>query len=109
MPDNGHMVADRDRDVYDHSYTGRAVKTRVGTRPFPGLKMDIYNEEGKPVGPNEEGFLVIKTPWPAMMRTIYKDPDRYVNQYWSKFPECTSLEIQQNAMKMDIIDHRARG
>ncbi|MCX6120440.1 MAG: acetate--CoA ligase [Ignavibacteriales bacterium] len=62
------------------------LKPGSGTRPFPGLKMDIYNEEGKPVGPNEEGFLVIKTPWPAMMRTIYKDPDRYVNQYWSKFP-----------------------
>ena len=62
------------------------LKPGSGTRPFPGLKMDIYNEEGKPVGPNEEGFLVIKTPWPAMMRTIYKDPDRYVYQYWSKFP-----------------------
>ena len=62
------------------------LKPGSGTRPFPGLKMDIYNEEGRPVGPNEEGFLVIKTPWPAMMRTIYKDPDRYVNQYWSKFP-----------------------
>jgi acetyl-CoA synthetase len=62
------------------------LKPGSGTRPFPGLKMDIFNEEGKPVGPNEEGFLVIKTPWPAMMRTIYKDPDRYVSQYWSKFP-----------------------
>jgi acetyl-CoA synthetase len=62
------------------------LKPGSGTHPFPGLKMDIYNEEGKPVGPNEEGFLVIKTPWPAMMRTIYKDPDRYVSQYWSKFP-----------------------
>jgi acetyl-CoA synthetase len=62
------------------------LKPGSGTRPFPGLKVDIFNEEGKPVGPNEEGFLVIKTPWPAMMRTIYKDPDRYVNQYWSKFP-----------------------
>jgi acetyl-CoA synthetase len=62
------------------------LKPGSGTKPFPGLKMDIFNEEGKPVGPNEEGFLVIKTPWPAMMRTIYKDPDRYVNQYWSKFP-----------------------
>jgi len=62
------------------------LKPGSGTRPFPGLQMDIFNEEGIPVGPNEEGFLVVKTPWPAMMRTIYKDPDRYVNQYWSKFP-----------------------
>ncbi|RPI06702.1 MAG: acetate--CoA ligase [Ignavibacteriae bacterium] len=62
------------------------LKPGSGTRPFPGLKMDIVNEEGKPVGINEEGFLVITTPWPAMMRTIYKDPERYVNQYWTKFP-----------------------
>ncbi len=62
------------------------LKPGSATRPFPGVKMDIYNEEGKPVGPNEEGFLVIKTPWPAMMRTIYNDPDRYVAQYWSRFP-----------------------
>lgn len=62
------------------------LKPGSGTRPFPGVKMDILDEEGKPVKPNEEGFLVIKTPWPAMMRTIYNDPDRYVNQYWSKYP-----------------------
>jgi acetyl-CoA synthetase len=62
------------------------LKPGSGTRPFPGLKMDILNEEGKPVGVNEEGFLVVKTPWPAMMRTIYKDPDRYVSQYWTRYP-----------------------
>ncbi len=62
------------------------LKPGSGTRPFPGVRMDVVNEDGKPVGPNEEGFLVITTPWPSMMRTIYKDPDRYVQQYWSKFP-----------------------
>ena len=62
------------------------LKPGSGTRPFPGVIMDILNEEGKPVGPNEEGFLVIKTPWPSMLRTLYNDPDRYVQQYWSKFP-----------------------
>jgi len=62
------------------------LKPGSGTKPFPGIKMDILNEEGKPVADNEEGFLVIKTPWPSMMRTIYKDPDRYVSQYWSKYP-----------------------
>ncbi|MAT40210.1 MAG: acetate--CoA ligase [Ectothiorhodospiraceae bacterium] len=62
-----------------------ALKPGSGTRPFPGIEMDIYNEEGKPVGANEEGYLVIKTPWPAMLRTIYGDPDRYVEQYWSKY------------------------
>ncbi len=62
------------------------LKPGSGTKPFPGLQMDILSEEGKPVGPNEEGFLVIKNPWPAMLRTLYKDPDRYVRQYWSKYP-----------------------
>jgi acetyl-CoA synthetase len=63
-----------------------ALKPGSGTRPFPGIKMDIVSEDGKPVGANEEGFLIIKTPWPAMMRTIYKDPERYKAQYWTRFP-----------------------
>lgn len=63
-----------------------ALKPGSGTRPFPGIEMDIYDEEGNPVKDNEEGFLVIKTPWPAMIRTIYNDPDRYVEQYWTKYP-----------------------
>ena len=62
-----------------------ARKAGSGTRPFPGLKMDVLDEDGNPVKPNEEGYLVIKNPWPSMMRTIYKDPERYVKQYWSRF------------------------
>lgn len=61
------------------------LKPGSGTKPFPGIEMDIVDEEGKPVKTNEEGYLVIKTPWPAMIRTIYNDPDRYVEQYWSKY------------------------
>ena len=62
------------------------LKPGSGTKPFPGIEADIVDEQGNSVKPNEEGFLVIKTPWPAMIRTIYNDPDRYVNQYWSKYP-----------------------
>jgi acetyl-CoA synthetase len=62
------------------------LKPGSATKPFPGVQVDVLDEEGDPVGPNEEGYLVIKTPWPAMLRTIYGDPDRYVNQYWSRFP-----------------------
>jgi len=62
------------------------LKPGSGTKPFPGLKVDIVDEEGKPVKDNEEGYLVIKTPWPAMLRTIWNDPDRYIQQYWSRFP-----------------------
>ncbi|HSW54744.1 MAG TPA: acetate--CoA ligase [Ignavibacteriaceae bacterium] len=62
------------------------LKPGSGTKPFPGLKVDIVDEEGKPVKDNEEGYLVIKTPWPAMLRTIWNDPDRYIDQYWTRFP-----------------------
>jgi len=62
------------------------LKPGSATRPFPGVEVDIYDEAGKPVGVGEEGYLVLKKPWPAMLRTIYKDPERYLAQYWSKFP-----------------------
>jgi acetyl-CoA synthetase len=65
-----------------------ALPTKPGsaTRPYPGVEMDVVDEKGIPVKAGEEGFLVIKKPWPAMMRTIYNDPERYVETYWSKFP-----------------------
>ena len=80
-------MADRDRHVHDHA-AARCVDLKPGsaTLPFPGVEADIVDEHGKPVGVGEEGYLVLKQPWPAMLRTIYKDPERYVSQYWSKFP-----------------------
>ena len=62
------------------------LKPGSGTRPFPGIEMDVLDENGKPVKPNEEGYLIIKSPWPSMIRTVYNDPERYVAQYWSKYP-----------------------
>ena len=62
------------------------LKPGSGTLPYPGVDADVVDEHGKPVGPGEEGFLVLRKPWPAMLRTIYKDPDRYVKTYWSKYP-----------------------
>jgi acetyl-CoA synthetase len=61
------------------------LKPGSATRPFFGIQTDVVDEKGEPVAPGEEGYLVIKNPWPGMLRTIYKDPDRYVQQYWSKF------------------------
>ncbi|MBI5324932.1 MAG: acetate--CoA ligase [Ignavibacteriae bacterium] len=63
-----------------------ALKPGSGTKPFPGIEMDILDEEGKPVKANEEGYLLIKTPWPAMIREIYNDRERYLEQYWKKYP-----------------------
>ena len=62
------------------------LKPGSGTKPYPGIEADVVDEDGKSVKPGEEGFLVLKKPWPSMLRTIYKDPDRYVKTYWSKYP-----------------------
>jgi acetyl-CoA synthetase len=62
------------------------LKPGSGTRPYFGQEAEIVNEHGEPVADNEEGYLLLTKPWPAMLRTIYKDPDRYVAQYWSKYP-----------------------
>ncbi len=62
------------------------LKPGSGTRPFFGQEAEIVDEEGKPVADNTEGYLVLKNPWPAMLRTIYGDDERYAKQYWSKYP-----------------------
>jgi len=62
------------------------LKPGSATRPFFGIEMDILNEDGTPVKNNEEGYLVIKTPWPSMLRTIYNDPEKYIEKYWTKYP-----------------------
>ncbi len=63
-----------------------ATPTKPGsaTKPFPGIEADIVTREGKPVGPSEGGYLVIKRPWPSMLRTIWGDDERYRQQYWSQ-------------------------
>src|SRR5215471_11695537 len=65
-----------------------AIATKPGsaTRPFPGVIADVVTRQGEPVPPGSGGYLVIKRPWPSMLRTIYGDPDRYVKQYWSDIP-----------------------
>jgi acetyl-CoA synthetase len=65
-----------------------AIATKPGsaTRPFPGVVAEVVNRQGEVVPPGSGGYLVIKKPWPAMFRTIYGDPDRYVKQYWSDIP-----------------------
>jgi acetyl-CoA synthetase len=64
-----------------------ATPTKPGsaTLPFPGILADVVNKAGESVGPNQGGYLVIKRPWPSMMRTIYRDPERFKKQYWSQF------------------------
>jgi acetyl-CoA synthetase len=60
------------------------MKPGSATKPFPGIEADIMTRDGKSVGPNEGGYLVIKRPWPSMLRTIWGDDERYRDQYWSQ-------------------------
>jgi len=52
--------------------------------PMPGVAIAVVDDDGQPVPSDTEGRLIITQPWPGMLRTIYKDPDRYVQQYWSQ-------------------------
>ena len=62
------------------------LKPGSGTRPFFGQEAEIVDEQGNPAPDDTEGYLVLKHPWPAMLRTIYGDDERYEKQYWSKYP-----------------------
>ncbi|MBI2939731.1 MAG: acetate--CoA ligase [Chloroflexi bacterium] len=62
------------------------LKPGSATLPFPGVVADVVDERGDSVPANTGGYLVLKQPWPAMLRTIWGDPDRYVANYWSRFP-----------------------
>ncbi len=62
------------------------LKPGSGTLPMPGILAEVVDFEGKPVAPNAEGFLIIKRPWPAMIRTIWGDPERFQQQYFSRIP-----------------------
>ena len=68
------------------------------TKPFPGIEAEVVDEKGDAVGPGQGGYLVLKRPWPAMLRTIYGDPDRYVEQYWSRYP---NIYFTGDGAKMD--------
>jgi acetyl-CoA synthetase len=65
-----------------------AIATKPGsaTRPFPGVVADVVTMDGNSVPEGSGGFLVLKRPWPGMLRTVYGDPDRYVKNYWSQIP-----------------------
>ena len=67
-----------------------ATPTKPGsaTRPLPGIAADVVHKDGTPCKPNEGGFLVIKKPWPSMLRTIFGDHERFVKTYFNEVPGC---------------------
>ena len=62
------------------------TKPGSATRPFPGVEAEVVDENGHRVPVNKGGYLVIRKPWPAMLQTLYKDPERYKQVYWSQVP-----------------------
>ena len=62
-----------------------ATKPGSAQLPFPGISAAVVDEEGKPIEPGATGYLVLTEPWPAMLRTIWGDDDRYVDTYWSRY------------------------
>ncbi len=62
------------------------LKPGSATKPFPGIKAEVWDDDGNPCPPNVGGKLVITRPWPSMLRTLWGDPDRYVKVYWSAYP-----------------------
>jgi acetyl-CoA synthetase len=63
------------------------LKPGSATRPFPGVEAAVFDEQGNEVGPGGGGYLVLKRPWPSMLRGIFGDDDRYRETYWSKYED----------------------
>jgi acetyl-CoA synthetase len=61
------------------------LKPGSASRPFFGIKAEIFDEAGNPVGPNEGGYLVITKPWPGMIRNVWGDPERFKNTYFNTY------------------------
>src|SRR5581483_2467195 len=62
------------------------LKPGSASLPLPGIVPEIVDTKGQPVGSNREGYLIIRKPWPSMVRTIWGDPKRFEEQYWSRVP-----------------------
>ena len=64
------------------------LKPGSAGKPLPGIDADVVDDEGNSVPPGVGGNLIIKNPWPSMLRTLYKEPERYKKTYWEKIPGC---------------------
>jgi len=62
------------------------LKPGSATRPLPGFFAEVVDENGNPCPPRVQGYLVLTKPWPSMSRTLWGDPERYIQTYWARFP-----------------------
>ena len=61
------------------------LKPGSATYPLPSIEAEVYNDQGKPVNAGTKGFLVIKSPWPGMLQTLWKDPERFKQTYFGRW------------------------
>ena len=61
------------------------LKPGSATYPLPGIQAEVYDDQGKPVTAGNKGFLVIKSPWPGMLQTLWKDPERFKQTYFGRW------------------------
>ena len=86
LPDRRHLVADGDRRDHDHHAAGRA-RHEAGLRRHGRCRASrptVVDDDHEDAG-TEQGFLTLERPWPGMLRTLYKEEDRFIETYWSKF------------------------
>ena len=93
LPDRRHLVADRDRRDHDHpaARASPPPSRAPATRPFPGVRPRCYDEStGEPIEEGQ-GLLVLTRPWPSMLRTLYKEEERFIETYFKRFGPETYL------------------
>jgi acetyl-CoA synthetase len=66
---------------------GEPMRPGFAGKSIPGVVVDVVDKDGRPVEPGQSGLLVIKEPWPAMMRTVWNNDERY-RKYWESIPGC---------------------
>ncbi len=81
MTETGHMLTGH------YPGLGKIFPLKPGTNgyPLPGVTLEVLDDDGNPCPPNTRGYLAITSPWPGMLMTLFKNPQRYIDTYWSRF------------------------
>jgi acetyl-CoA synthetase len=81
MTETGHMLTGH------YPGLGKIFPLKPGTNgyPLPGVTLEVLNDDGDPCPPNTRGYLAITSPWPGMLMTLFRNPERYIDTYWSRF------------------------
>jgi len=98
-------------DTYWQTETGGVIITPLpgiidlkpgsATKPFPGIFPEVVRDDGTPCNANEGGYLIVNKPWPGMLMTIYKEPDRFVDTYFSRYPNLGTVYLTGDGARKD--------